>query len=327
MAEVMATPGQVIKVMEACYKAKLPVLLEGAPGVGKTSLSTQLAKRLSVNGAIIDHKWRITSIMDPVDFNGLPDIKSGETAWLTPAFYPRSGEGIWNWDEVNRCSPMVANVVMQSLLLGSIGDYQWPEGWWQMATMNPPGTRGVIPLPGGFYERCCHVRVKVSWEDWATWADGNDIVDPVKLFLRNRPDLLETVAGCGRSWEFISRIIRGNGLSMDRDTELIAFAGVIGDGAALEFCAFLDAWRRGRAINLDAIITSPTTAPLPDGVGTMFAVTAGLAKRANPSNWPSIVAYLKRLSPEFGAFGVARAVKLLPILQSTREYRDWEISH
>jgi len=50
-----------------CYYSKIPVMIWGDPGIGKSTATKQMAKYLSEKLEVI-----IASISEPSDFSGLP---------------------------------------------------------------------------------------------------------------------------------------------------------------------------------------------------------------------------------------------------------------
>src|SRR4051812_42503525 len=90
------------KCIEADIASDIPAHLWGAPGVGKSDVVRQIAKRMSL--PIIEFR---ASLRDAVDLRGLPlvDAVSGTSRWLPPSELPnakRDGErGILFLDELN----------------------------------------------------------------------------------------------------------------------------------------------------------------------------------------------------------------------------------
>src|SRR5271154_6892809 len=84
--------------------ARVPVLLWGAPGTGKTSVIRALAE-----SAALPCETVIASIREPSDFAGLPVVAAAGTADPHVRFAPpswavalaRAGEGIAFFDEIS----------------------------------------------------------------------------------------------------------------------------------------------------------------------------------------------------------------------------------
>jgi len=146
--------------------------------------------------------------------------------------------------------------------------------------------------------------------------------------LRFRPDLLhkfsrtERAYPTPRSWEFVSRITArkpGNGV------EHALYVGAVGEGAAVEYSAFLRLFRELPSI--DAILLSPDTAPVPTQPATLFAVAAALARRATPANLTRVMRYLERLPQEYRVYAVRDAVQRDHTLTATREFTEFAVAH
>src|SRR5262245_26747070 len=123
---------EIIESLENLMAVQRPAFIWGGPGVGKSSVVHQIAKKKKLE--LIDIR---AILLDPVDLRGLPRAsKSGETEWLTPAFLPKSGKGILFLDELNVAPPMVQAACYQLVLDRKLGDYELPSGWYVCAAGN-----------------------------------------------------------------------------------------------------------------------------------------------------------------------------------------------
>lgn len=60
-------PSKLTELLTKCMKAKLPVLIKGAPGNGKSDIVSQVAEKLGMN-LVLSHPV----VSDPTDYKGLP---------------------------------------------------------------------------------------------------------------------------------------------------------------------------------------------------------------------------------------------------------------
>jgi len=72
-------PAQASDLLSVLFRAGLPVLLKGAPGVGKSDLVEQAAARIGA-ALILSHPV----VADPTDAKGLPWPDRGERATFLP---------------------------------------------------------------------------------------------------------------------------------------------------------------------------------------------------------------------------------------------------
>ncbi len=71
------------------HRIKISTMLWGPPGVGKSSIVAQTARKYEIG--FIDVRL---SQLAPTDLRGLPVPQDGVSKWYPPEFLPREGEGI-----------------------------------------------------------------------------------------------------------------------------------------------------------------------------------------------------------------------------------------
>ena len=187
-----------------------PVMLWGPPGVGKSQLVVQVAKKKSV--PMIDIRL---SQMEPSDLRGIPFRQGELVEWAIPAMLPdvkRHGKrGILFLDEITSAPPSVSAAAYQLILDRRLGAYTVPDGWAIFAAGNRQGDRGVTyTMPAPLANRFSHFEVDVNVDDWVAWAYNNAIDDRIIAFLRFRPELIfdfdpahnPAAFPSPRSWEF-----------------------------------------------------------------------------------------------------------------------------
>jgi len=88
---MQVTISQVKPHIEMLWDAKKPIcpFLHSSPGIGKSSIGRQLAKKRNLK--FID--LRLTD-MDPSDFNGLPGFSEGVASFIPFDTFPLEGDPI-----------------------------------------------------------------------------------------------------------------------------------------------------------------------------------------------------------------------------------------
>lgn len=250
--------------------ANVPVILWGAPGVGKTSVIEQIASH---------HGWWtetvIASISDPTDFKGMPREDAGRTVFSPPSWATSivdAGGGLVFLDEITTAPPSVQAALLRPVLGRVVGDLPLPEQTRFVAAANPPEIAADgWDLSAPLANRFVHL-------DWTTPAnvisDGliygfSDIaipdVDPevlpqrrestrlrVGAFLRARPDLLTRVPDATadqgvawpspRTWEMAARLLAyGRAAGVSDGAVRLLLTGVVGAPAAREYLAWENA--------------------------------------------------------------------------------------
>lgn len=319
-------PSDVAIALTCCIDAKQPVIIWGEPGIGKSALVAYSAAALL--RSLRDIR---ASLLDPVDLRGIPSVLGGKTRWNPPSFLPETSDGLTLilLDELNRAPVMTQNALFQLVLDRKLGEYSLPDTCEIVACCNRMSDGGgVQKMPQALANRFTHIDMEPDLEDWSRWAVRSNIEPAVIAFLRFRPDLLHQFSRTDkafptpRSWEFVSRITGkkpGNGI------EHALYAGAVGDGAAVEYSAFLRLFRELPSI--DAILLNPASAPVPGGPATLFAVSCGLARRATAQNFGRVLTYLERLPQEYAVYGVQDAVRRDSGLQSTPDFTRWAVDN
>jgi len=320
-------PSRIINTLKTLIDVRQPVFIWGAPGVGKSQVVALVARKQGLS--LVDVR---AVLLDPVDLRGLPHIDNNRRAcWCPPEFLPVDGKGILFLDELNAAPPLVQAACYQLVLDRRLGEYRLPDGWGIVAAGNRETDRAVTHrMPSALANRFVHLDFDVDANEWLTWAQGNDIAAEVTAFIRFRPTLLhafdpqkdDKAFPTPRSWEFVSRIMNQKHQPVP-DLELIA--GVVGEGAAAEFCGFLRIYHN--LPDPETLLESPETAEVPDDPATLYAVCELLSQRTDLSNLPRMMTYAKRLPPEFSVLLVRDAARLNSAIVHTPDFNSWAVAH
>ena len=97
-----------------------PVMLWGAPGIGKSDIVKAVARELEIELRDI----RLAQL-DPVDLRGVPTVAGGQTKWATPSCFPTDPKsaGIIFLDELSAADPSIQVAAYQLLLDRRVGEY------------------------------------------------------------------------------------------------------------------------------------------------------------------------------------------------------------
>jgi MoxR-like ATPase len=266
----------------AAEGAHTPVMLWGAPGVGKSRIVREVARAADV--PLVDLRL---AQMEPTDLRGIPFRDGARVVWSIPAMLPdasRHGErGILFLDEITSAPPTVTAAAYQLILDRRLGEYRVPEGWAIFAAGNRHGDRGVsYQMPAPLANRFTHYELEPQLDDWVAWAHREGIDARLIGFLRFRPELLfdfeparhRAAFPSPRSWEFAHRALAKFGAR----PELLAdgLAACVGEAAALALRAYLD--HLGRLPDVAAIAAGKST-DVPQGIDLQYAVAAALVRR------------------------------------------------
>lgn len=329
---ITVRPKQLASILSKCITAQLPVLITGAPGVGKSEIVEQAARVVGAD-VVLSHPV----VSDPTDAKGLPwKVEGRDAATFLPygeleRALNAAKPTVWFLDDLGQATPAVQASFMQLLLARHINGHALPDCVTFVAATNRrqdrAGVSGVLePVKSRF---ATIVELMPTMEDWVEWALSNNVSPWVMAFMRFRPELLHKFtpspdmvnSPSPRTWAQASKLLA---LDLPGDLELAALAGAVGEGAAGEFVAFL---RDARALpDLDAILASPETAPVPDQPSTLYAVVSGLASRCTVETFPAIAAYTQRLGKaghgEFSVLLLRDASRREPKTFAMKEFSD-----
>jgi hypothetical protein len=171
---------RVESILEVAYRARRPVLLEGATGIGKSELVALVASKLGIAHLVLD-----LSLLEPPDLVGLPVIEDGRTRYALPRFLPRDGAGILMLEELNRAERYIQQPALQLLTARALHEYVLPEGWACFAAINPEtGDYQVTPLDAALRARFLQVPVRPDRAAWLAWAGAHGVHPAVMALVR-----------------------------------------------------------------------------------------------------------------------------------------------
>jgi dynein-related subfamily AAA family protein len=305
------------------------VHLWGAPGIGKSDVTRQIA--VSLGWKLIEFR---ANLRETVDLRGIPvaDPVTGVTRWLVPDELPREDRdgkyGILFLDELNTASPQMQAALFQLVLERKLGDYTLPDGWVIVAAGNRVSDRAAAQrMPTALRNRFAHVYVVADVDAWANWAVANNVAVEMIAFVRFRRELIHrmpagdenafpTPRSLTKAAEFVDAPI---------DVRRDLIAAHIGDDCATEVEGFLQLY--ASLGSLEDIVANPETAAVPTEPSQRFAVCTGLARLATRKNFPQIMKYAHRLDGEGQVLLVHDATVRDEGLKNTAVYSKWAVDN
>jgi DNA invertase Pin-like site-specific DNA recombinase len=132
----MSPHNPAVEALGVAVAARVPVLLWGAPGTGKTSAIRAMAQTMGLPCETV-----IASIREPSDFAGLPIVVGDEVRFAPPAWARRladAGHGLLFLDELSTAPPAVQAALLRVVLERVVGDLTLPDEVAVVAAANPP---------------------------------------------------------------------------------------------------------------------------------------------------------------------------------------------
>lgn len=308
---------------------RLPVLVKGAPGIGKTDTIEQAATEAGA-ALIISHPV----VSDPTDYKGLPFAGTDGAAHFMPfgellQLINADRPTLFFLDDLGQAPAAVQAAVMQLLLARRINGHKVSDFVTFAAATNrredKAGVGGLLePVKSRF---ASIVELEVNTDDWVQWAltRGNMPVELV-AFIRYRPHLLHkfeatkdiTNTPSPRTVAYVGRM---QAAGLPKALEFETFKGAAGEAFATEYAAFLKLYRE--LPNVDQIVLNPKGAPVSSEPGILYALSGALAHRMNAANLEPITTYLDRLPGEFSVCCMKDAVTRDPSLTQSKAFVKW----
>ena len=221
-----------------------PLMVWGAPGLGKSSILQDVTRELSIGFIDVRLAQR-----EPVDIRGLPVPGPDGVKWLVASEWPRdpNSRGIILFDEITAADRSLQVAAYEFILDRRLGElYKVPDGWYICAAGNRTEDRAVsTTMSSALANRFLHVEIQEDVESWIAWARTHEIHPSVMGFIRYRPGYLFNQEGenlergwpTPRAWERVSWMIDVFGLE---DTSLLrkVVYGLVGNRAGVEFMEF-----------------------------------------------------------------------------------------
>lgn len=309
--------------------AGLPVMIKGAPGVGKSDIVATAADEAGAN-LIIMHPV----VSDPTDFKGLPAVVNGKAEFLPfgelQKMMNAKTRTVAFLDDLGQAPAVVQAAAMQLILARQINGVKISPNVTFVAATNRredrAGVTGILePVKSRF---ATIVELVPNVEDWSAWALANDVPPEVVAFVRFRPELFTTPGAATQdivnrpSPRTVTNMGKLYAAGLDG---LEVLAGAVGQGFAAEFVGFIRVWQNLPSI--DGILVAPDKAPVPTEPAALYAVATALASRTTADNAGRVIKYLTRLPDEFGVLGIRDVLRANPKAANCKEYVAWAVKN
>lgn len=304
-----------------CISARIPVLLWGNPGEGKTAtVESARAQGWHVETVIITHS-------EPSDFAGLPVVTpSGDVALAPPAWAKRladfEGPSIAFFDEFSTASPALQAAALRPLTHYQVGSIQLPDTVSFVAAANPSdvaaaGWELAAPTASRFVHLSFALPLEVFSEGLVTghWPtlpvhaiphDYPQHLDQERVlvagFLRARESQLSSIpAGSAdrgrafptpRTWDYASRLSAlSRALGAPDQVRRLLISGAVGEAAAFEYLR----WVSSQDLpDPEALLADPLSAKFadmrPDRVYvTLQGVLAAVNRQPTLDRWSTAI--------------------------------------
>src|SRR5436853_7515607 len=162
LQKVIRGKDDVLRLAVVSIFARGHLLIEGVPGVGKTTLGQALARAIDCTF----QRVQFTSDMLPSDVIGISVYSAAEQEFefkRGPVF-----TNVLLADEINRTTPKTQSALLEAMNEGQVTvdahSYELPQPFLVIATQNPVEHHGTYPLPESQLDRFL-MRVRMGYPD------------------------------------------------------------------------------------------------------------------------------------------------------------------
>lgn len=323
------TPAELAPVVVRAIQEKLPLIISGPPGAGKTALIKTAADDAGAD-LMITHA--VTA--SPVDAKGMPSISADrqsaeflpfgdiKRAMEQPADVPL----VWFLDDFGQATEAVQASFMQLILGRRINGHAISEAVTFMVATNrredKAGVRSILEPVKSRFVSIVEMVPDMGW--WIRWAAANlpatEHTEQILAFLQWRPesffdhsptsDLVNSPAP--RTWKHCSDVLEAFGPICEPATLKSLVAGAIGPEHGGYFFAFKNL--AATLPNPDDVIDNPDLLDIAGSeMPSLYATITAVGMRANAGNFDGIAKLADRLTAadrgEFAALLVDQALQ------------------
>lgn len=223
------------EVLQLCLAARRSPMLMGGTGVGKSAILQAYAQKHKIGFISRD-----LSLMEPPDLVGMPKLDGDRTRFLSPAFLPREGKGLFVLEEINRAPEYMRAPCLMLLTDRSLNDYRLPEGWLPVAAINPAEDGyEAAELDPAMLSRFVLINVVPDRDEWLFWARENHVHSLVLAYVASDLSVFDSPLSNPRSWTYVSDLLHADD-TLKTDSSLLraAVAGCVGIERATAFMRF-----------------------------------------------------------------------------------------
>ena len=320
-------------------------LLQGEPGIGKSSLLGFLTEALPTHNAayldvpnmdlgdiampVIDHDNKVTRYYPNARFR----LHEGKPVIIMLDEYTKGAEPIKNMlhPMLEVHNPRLGDIPIDprsyifltgNLSSDGVGD-----------NLKAHSRNRIIPLT---------VR-KPDADQWLEWAVEHDIEPVVMAWVKQFPHALASYLDgdqdsnpyiynpkkvqasfvSPRSLERASNIVRARS-EIDQDSLIAALSGAIGEAASRDMQAYIA--YQDQLPTWDSIIRSPRTTSVPESAGACAVMVFGAIAKLDTNNINPFMDYVGRFEPEWQAafcINLAKSKTKQAIAFSSKKFADW----
>lgn len=240
-------PKELKQIIEkVAINGKLPIMIWGAPGIGKSEIINGVAKEMEMKALDLRLNY-----YEEADLLGIPIRTEKGMEFIKYSAFPKSGNGLFFLDELTHAKTSIQGLAFQMINDKRIESYEIPDGWQHfVAASNRASDRTISnPMPSGLANRFTggHYELVPDFEEWRPWAIQHKIDNRIISFLdyMEANDKAEWLFRMEKGETFLSPRVWATGVNYSmtslpdklRDTTI---KGIIGEENGIQFIAYLN---------------------------------------------------------------------------------------
>jgi MoxR-like ATPase len=329
-------PDGLVELLTRAIPQKLPIMLVGMPGIGKTDIPTHVVENVLGYDMAVYHPV----ISDPTDYKGMPWVvqKDGEYfANFIPfndlqRIIDATEPLVVFFDDLGQAPPTVQAAIMQLLLARKINDHKVSDHVTFMAASNRKEDMAAVtgmlePVKSRF---CTILELTTDQEAWDLWAAKAGIEMKLRAFLRFKPELLcsfkpkadFTQSPIPRTIHNLDKLIK---LNLSDSVKYVAYIGAVGEGFTKEFTAFERMY--DSLTEIEKIPVNPMSVDVPTKPDVCHAIIGSLVQKAKRNNIHNIMKWVNRTGMEYQAVFVSDIENMKPELCETTAMVEWQVEN
>lgn len=321
---------------------------QSGPGMGKSSIHEQAACELSLElGQPVGLYFEFLSTKESPDVRGfgLPSADRSRMIYTQAPWMPgdnwkvaengklrkanpgeKAEAGILCLDEFRQAGHDTQKPAAELFLNRRVGESQLPPGYIVTACSNRESDRSGVQRELAFItNRRMVIQIEPNLDAWVNWAEKSG-VEPMSIaFARTKPgtvfaDKVPEKPGpfcTPRSLVMLSRLVG----EMDMATFTECACGLIGEGAAGEFVAFLRVAEQ--LPKFEDIVAAPDKVAVPTRPDASYAAMQMIAHRVSEDTAVAAFKYLSRMNKEFQVAGLRGTFNRVPTIVRSPEFAAW----
>jgi len=338
------------------FKANVPVMLQGASGIGKTDLALAYANEQGDDYGLFEINLATASLPDLIGLQ-MPRQQSyigadGEPVEITVSkfaypyfmFDKRNGRPAFTFnrgmvvlEEYGQATGDVKRATAPIIREKRNGEYLFPAQTDVLLLSNRPEDRSGVSKDFDFLiNRRNQLTLHADIDAWLVWAHANGVTPMSMAFAKRNTDKVFANKAPEKQGPWLTprslksaddflQVAMADGTHLDDPIIAQNLGGIIGQGYTHVYIAFAKV--RDQLPSYSSILQDPEGTRVPTEPDQMMFLAFDLASKVDRNNIKPIVKYIKRMPSDLSVAFYRAATQRDKSLVSTSEFGDWAVSN